>query len=121
MATTIVPTSPDSLFGLQARALDIQARRLSLISGNLANADTPHFRPQDIDFRAALQAAQAGDLSAADAAAQPESTIQPSLDGNSVDSTQQQAAFADAALRYQASLNFIQARMRDLTTAITGN
>lgn len=119
----IPPTTPQShpLFGLQARALDLQAQRLSLLANNLANADTPHFQPRDIDFESALRAAQAGDASAADAAAQPQATAQPSVDGNGVEASQQQAAFADAALRYQASLNFIQGRVRTLTTAITGS
>lgn len=121
MATTVNMQGTDPLFGLQARALDLQSQRLALISNNLANADTPHFQPRDIDFRTALRQAQAGDFSAADAASQPQATVQPSLDGNGVETSMQQAAFADAAVRYQASLNFIQARMRDLTTAITGN
>ena len=111
----------DPLFGLQARALQLQSQRLALISDNLANADTPNFRPRDIDFRAVLDNVQHGNQQAADAAARPQATIQPSFDGNGVDTAQQQASFADAAVRYQASLNFIQARLRDLTTALTGN
>lgn len=32
----------------------------------------------------------------------------------------EQAAFADAALRYQASLQFLESRVRGLMTALTG-
>ena len=45
---------------------------------------------------------------------------QPSLDGNQVDLPMVQAAFADAALRYQASLQFLESRVRGLMTALTG-
>jgi len=46
--------------------------------------------------------------------------LQPSADGNTVDAQIEQAQFADAALRYQASLNFLDGRVRSLMTAITG-
>lgn len=121
MAIPPAMTEATSLFGIQERALSLQSQRLGLIANNLANADTPEFKPQDIDFEAALRAAQAGDSAGADAAAQPQTTVQPTLDQNGVETSQQQAAFADAALRYQASLNFIETRMRMLTAAITGN
>jgi flagellar basal-body rod protein FlgB len=42
------------------------------------------------------------------------------LDGNTVDLQREQAAFAENAVRYQASLNFISSQMRGLMTAITG-
>lgn len=121
MALPPVSTGFGSLFGLQAQALDLQARRLSLIANNLANADTPNFQPRDIDFQSALRAAQAGDLKAAQAKSEPQATVQPSVDGNGVEASQQQAAFADAALRYQASLNFINVRIQMLNSALTGS
>ncbi|HEU0196843.1 MAG TPA: flagellar basal body rod protein FlgB [Nevskiaceae bacterium] len=110
-----------SLFGLQGRALQLQSQRLSLIANNLANADTPNFQPRDINFEAALQAAQAGNNAAANAASQPQATAQPTVDGNGVEASQQQAAFADAALRYQASLSFINIRMKMLSSALSGS
>jgi flagellar basal-body rod protein FlgB len=44
----------------------------------------------------------------------------PSLDGNTVDVQMEQAAFAQNAVRYQASLNFVNSQLRGLMTAITG-
>ena len=44
----------------------------------------------------------------------------PSLDGNTVDTQLEQAAFAENAVRYQATLTFINARLKQLMTAITG-
>ncbi|MGH8153608.1 MAG: flagellar basal body protein, partial [Rhodanobacteraceae bacterium] len=43
MPISINTAGNDSLFGLQGLALQVQSRRLSLISSNLANADTPNF------------------------------------------------------------------------------
>lgn len=45
---------------------------------------------------------------------------QNSVDGNTVDAQVEQAKFADAALHYQASLNFIDGRVKSMLTAITG-
>jgi flagellar basal-body rod protein FlgB len=46
--------------------------------------------------------------------------LAPSLDGNTVDVQVEQAAFAENAVRYQATLTFINSRLRGLLTAITG-
>jgi len=39
---------------LTAWALDIRSQRQKLISSNIANADTPYYKPRDIDFKQAL-------------------------------------------------------------------
>jgi flagellar basal-body rod protein FlgB len=43
-----------------------------------------------------------------------------SLDGNTVDAQVEQANFAQNAIRYQASLQFLNGKFRALMTAITG-
>jgi flagellar basal-body rod protein FlgB len=47
--------------------------------------------------------------------------LAPSLDGNTVDSELEQAAFAENTVRYQATLTFISSSLRSLMTAITGS
>ncbi len=42
---------------LLSKALDIHSARQEVISGNLANIDTPGYRPKDIDFEKELQRA----------------------------------------------------------------
>ncbi|SEQ19171.1 flagellar basal-body rod protein FlgB [Solimonas aquatica] len=126
----------DPLFGIQEPALQVQRRRLELIAANIANADTPGFEARDVDFRSVLAQAQTqldkanahnGKLIASTnsnlvADTQPiwRLATQPSEDGNTVDTQVEQAQFADAALRYQASLNFIDGRVKSLLSAITG-
>jgi len=57
----------DAYVGLDAAALKLQSRRMELLAKNLANADTPGYKAQDIDFRAALAAAGAAPASPAGA------------------------------------------------------
>lgn len=132
----------DTYLGVHAKALGLRETRTELLARNLANADTPGFKARDLDFRAALasaegqpsagtlRATQSGHIGVADAAAlDPASTeaflkyrtpLAPSLDGNTVDAQLEQAAFAENAVRYQATLQFLSSKFRSLMTAITG-
>lgn len=117
-------------FGIQEQALQVQRRRLELIAANIANADTPGFQARDLDFRSVLAGAQKAAAGAADSGAvtqtltqaQPQYRVplQPAVDGNTVDVQVEQGQYADAALRYQASLNFLDGKIKSLITAITG-
>lgn len=125
-----------NMFGLHANALPLREQRMQLIASNLANADTPNYRARDIDFQAALGAAADAASATGLQRSNPEHLAapgaigggalierpgnQPSLDGNTVDSDIEHAAFARAALEYRASLSFLEARVRNLLTAITG-
>lgn len=113
-----MPLNLDAYLGVHATALKVGGQRTELLAKNLANADTPGYKAQDIDFRAAL--ARTGQ--AADAPAQTlyRTPLAPSLDGNTVDVQLEQAAFAENAVRFQATLSFLSARFRGLMTAITG-
>jgi len=126
----------DSLFGVHAAALSLGRQRMDVLASNLANADTPRYLAKDIDFDRALAAQTAVadaerlqtssplHLASAGEGGAPEQVwrtpLQPSADGNTVEAQVEQAQFADAAVRYQASLNFLDGRVRALLTAITG-
>lgn len=136
----------DSLFGLHAASLQLQRSRMDVLASNIANADTPGYKARDIDFNRvmaeiknqasaltpSLSSTNPAHLGAngADATSDVERAMQsasvyrvptqPSADGNTVDVQVEQAQFADAALHYQASLSFIDHRLRSLMTAITG-
>ncbi|NBP54775.1 MAG: flagellar basal body rod protein FlgB, partial [Actinobacteria bacterium] len=49
----------DRVLGVFPTAAAVQAKRLEVIAGNIANASTPQYRARDVDFRAALR--EAGD------------------------------------------------------------
>ena len=142
-----MPMDIDSYLGVHTAALKLREQRTELLANNLANADTPGFKARDLDFRSALAAATSPansksgaasllaapshgtSLSTSATADGPGSTdafmryrtpLAPSLDGNTVDTQLEQAAFAENSVRYQATLNFLSGRFRSLMTAITG-
>ena len=45
----------DATLDVVARGMDIRARRQSILASNLANLDTPHYVPRDLDFKEALR------------------------------------------------------------------
>lgn len=124
----------DTALGITPHALTVNARRLELLAENMANSDTPGFKARDIDFRATLgrvmadsdgqlRATRAGHLPAAPAAADDvryRIPNQPALDGNTVDGDLEKAAFSEAAVRYQASLDFLGRRIEGLRKALRG-
>ena len=137
-----MPTSLDQYLGVHAAALDVRGRRTELIANNLANADTPGYKARDLDFRAAMARAAGeqptqgvhlsttrpghiGGAAAADASTGPDlkyrTPLAPALDGNTVDAQLEQAAFAENAVRYQATLTFLNSKFRGLLTAIMGS
>jgi flagellar basal-body rod protein FlgB len=135
-----MPLSLDAYLGVQQDALKVQSKRMEVLAKNLANVDTPNYKAQDIDFKAAL--AQAGSPGASlpmtttasghigndsttgdvdtSGALKYRVPLAPSLDGNTVDAQLEQAAFADNTVRYQATLTFLSGSLKDLMTAITG-
>ena len=124
----------DKLFATHARALGIANQRLQLLAANTANADTPHYKARDVDFKAAMQIAGSdkirmhttnpAHLQVAAKTNRAEVLYripdQPSLDGNTVNSQRESAAVAETAVRYQATLTFLNQRIRGLRLAITG-
>ena len=121
-----MPSLDSSFLGIHGTALALREQRLQLLAGNIANADTPGFKAQDLDFQSALNAALSptapGDrIDNAVAGAQfSPAALQPSLDGNTVDGERAKAAFAQASLEYRASLSFVESKVRGMLTAITG-
>ncbi len=131
----------DDTLGFHQRALTLRAYRQEVLAANIANADTPHYKARDIDFKASLQAAMGGkgntggplDLvrtaprhlpagggAPAGARLQYRTETQSSVDGNTVDMDVERAAFAENALQYEASLTFINGMLRTLQTALQG-
>jgi flagellar basal-body rod protein FlgB len=127
----------------QSRALALRAERQKVLAANIANADTPNFKARDIDFSAALQRATAGTgstapngqlvrtdarhlvLNGGPGSSAPMQQIrtspQGSFDGNTVDMDAERMHFADNAVRYEATLRFINGHVRTMLSAIRGD
>jgi flagellar basal-body rod protein FlgB len=136
-----MPVNLDQYLSVHTAALDVRARRGELIANNLANADTPGYQARDIDFRQAMARASgdpatgvsltttnSGHIGGANSdvpGMNPDlkyrTPLAPSLDGNTVDTQIEQAAFAENAVRYQATLTFLNNKFRGLLTAIMGS
>jgi flagellar basal-body rod protein FlgB len=128
----------DSALGIHADALRIRSQRAELLASNMANTDTPNFKARDINFSEAMKMAATGQNSAgittththhiatsssalaSSPAMQYRTSIQDSLDGNTVDEQIEQAEFMQNAVQYQASLNFLSGKFRGILTAIRG-
>jgi len=132
----------DSL-DFQGQALQLRSERQRLIASNIANADTPGYIARDMDFAKTLKAAT-GALPAAGALATSHAghlgtggatgaggakvagellyatPSQTNLDRNTVDMDRERASFADNAIKYEATLRFINSNVRTTMSAITG-
>jgi flagellar basal-body rod protein FlgB len=115
----------DATLARLERSLDIRLTRHNVLSGNLANIDTPGYRPKDIDFRAAMASLSGAEGSAptslqetderhlpvgggaggstGDVALTEASGSSPTLDGNRVDLDRTMAQMAANGMQYGAS------------------
>jgi flagellar basal-body rod protein FlgB len=119
-------------------ALLLRSERSRVIAGNIANADTPHYKARDFNFQQALANAtgmqatagqpvrtnaahlQAAGLNPHAPALLYRTPAQNALDANSVDLDAERANFAENTVRYEASLRFLNGQIRTLLTSING-
>lgn len=123
----------DRYFGVHAAGLEARARRLDLLASNIANAATPNYKARDVDFATMLRAAGGATLAttsprqiaepANSPAARPgyRVPVQASLDGNTVELATEQTLFGENAVRYQASLSFINGQIGQLMDSLKSN
>ena len=120
------------------QALSLRSERQRLIASNIANADTPGYVARDFSFAQALLdatggAATGGTLAATRAGhiggashlrGEPQllyaTPSQTNLDRNTVDMDRERANFADNAVKYEATLRFINGNVRTMLDAIKG-
>ena len=113
----------DRLFGIHGAALELRSRRMGVLTSNIANAATPGYKARDIDFAAALKARTEGGIGAQqafDAHQKYRVPVLPSADGNTVELANEQLAFAENAMRYSASLSFVQGKVDTMKRALKG-
>ena len=135
-----MPISFDSALGIHQQALSLRTTRTEMLASNIANADTPGYKARDIDFKSALQASvdkhpqfQSTDFLRTtnprhiplDVSETNFETLyrvpnQSALDGNTVDEQLEKSAFAENALRYQASLEFLSGKFKGMIAALKG-
>jgi flagellar basal-body rod protein FlgB len=130
----------DMHIAFEQAALNFRARRQEVLASNLANADTPNYKARDLDFASsmrgvlgatggvggalALKRTQSAHLDGGrlgggpGAALMYRSTVQPSLDGNTVDMDVERAHFTENALHYQFLLDRVAAAYSTMKLAV---
>ena len=124
----------DQALGVSAQALSLRSQRLELIARNIANADTPNFKAQDLDFRQvlkqnqdevglhtthAMHIAQADEPSSA-SGVKYRVPFNVAFDGNTVEMNVEQAQYGKSAADYQATLDFLDQRVSGIRRALKG-
>jgi flagellar basal-body rod protein FlgB len=110
----------DSIFGVHGAALEVRAQRMNVLASNIANASTPNFKARDVDFDQALAAVERQGSSGIEQATRYRVPNQTSMDGNTVELSAEQTAFAENAVQYQTTLSFLNGRINQLTRALRG-
>lgn len=127
----------NTALGIHPQALLLREKRSEILAANLANADTPDYKARDLDFKAILdkklaggpgspglnqthEGHQVGKSNVLGADLLYRNPMQASLDGNTVEEHIEQAKYAQNAVQYQASLQFINNDFSGLMSAIRG-
>ena len=102
----------DRLSGEIERYMDLLSARQKLVASNIANADTPGYHTQDIDFQKEFLTAGGG-----------LQIIEPSdlkikNDGNNVSLDRESRLLAENALRFQLAAQLLKSQMRVVRSAI---
>lgn len=110
------------------KSLSIYAKKLELIASNIANADTPHYKARDVDFKAALsqamrqpEAQSKGDQNFRSVLPNDPFPIlyrvpsQASADNNTVDMDVERAAFAETAIRYELAVQKVAHEYKEMS------
>jgi flagellar basal-body rod protein FlgB len=134
-------TRLDREVGFYEQGLKVRSQRQQVLATNIANADTPNYKAQDINFRTAMQSALSSDtknaasqsgglvttqanhigaLSQGSAQVQARQQLQNSADGNTVDMDVEQSQFAENALQYETLVQMISGKFKKLNSVLQG-
>ncbi|RST51534.1 flagellar basal body rod protein FlgB [Variovorax sp. DXTD-1] len=128
----------DAALRFNREALNLRTQRQEVLAANIAHADTPNYKARDFDFASRLtqavehgrasQSVQMAATSPRHIQAQASSSMpdgdllyrvpsQSSIDGNTVEMDAERINFADNALRYEANLTVVSAKIKSLLAA----
>jgi flagellar basal-body rod protein FlgB len=123
----------DRAFGVHEQALGMRSQRMEVLARNIANADTPQFKAQDIDFRKVLKDTQSSALQTTHSNhVSTDKTdsknglmyrvpFNVAFDGNTVELPVEQAKYGQSAADYQATLSILESRISGIRKALRGD
>ena len=103
----------DGLAGQLERYMDLLSARQKLVTTNIANADTPGYHTQDIDFQSEFQSAVGGSPRAMEIDGLPVKN-----DGNNVSLDRESRLLAENALRFNLASNLMRGQIQLVRSAI---
>jgi len=103
----------DRIAGQLERYMDLLSARQKLVATNIANADTPGYRTQDIDFQAEFGSAIAGAPHPGEIEGLPVKN-----DGNNVSLDRESRLLAENALRFSVASNLLRGQIQLVRSAI---
>ena len=125
----------EKAFALHPAGIEVRAKRAEIIASNIANADTPGYKARGMDFQKALAEASKHQQSGMkrthekhfDVRTQSNNNIDFRVpdqadtgDGNTVDMQLERNLYLTNSLEYQASIQFLNGKVKSLKKAITG-
>jgi flagellar basal-body rod protein FlgB len=99
------------------RYLDLLSKRQQLVASNIANADTPGYRTQDIDFQTEFAAALQGSTAVQ---VREVSGLTVKNDGNNVSLDREARLLAETALRFRLGVQLLKGEVEDIRKAMQG-
>ena len=110
----------EGVAGNLERYMNLLSTRQKLVAANIANADTPGYRTQDIDFRSEFAAQMQGQECTGP---QTPQTIEPDglpvkADGNNVSLDRESRMLAENALRFSVASSLAQSELHSIRSAI---
>jgi flagellar basal-body rod protein FlgB len=98
------------------RYMDLLSARQKLVASNIANADTPGYQTQDVDFQFEFASLISGE--------QPQTIQAQGLnqkpDGNNVDLDREARMLAENAIRFNVASTLLRSKLKTVQLAIQG-
>jgi flagellar basal-body rod protein FlgB len=95
------------------RYMDLVSARQKMVASNLANADTPGYKTQDIDFKREFEAHAGATVSPVTVAG-----LTAKNDGNNVNIDREARLLAENALRFSVASALVRGQLNQVRSAI---
>jgi flagellar basal-body rod protein FlgB len=104
----------NAIAGRLENYMDLLSARQKLVATNIANADTPGYETQDLDFQSELLNATGGKGRAVNVPG-----LQVKNDGNNVNLDREARLLSENALRFQMASQLMKSQIRIVRSAVT--
>jgi flagellar basal-body rod protein FlgB len=106
----------DSLTDNLEQYMNLVSLRQKLVASNIANADTPGYKTQDLDFQASFRSA----LDGGSPQAVQVSGLKTKNDSNNVDLDREARLLAENAMRFNVAASLMRSSISQVKEAISG-